>query len=127
MPAAPVAAGEDTLTTEFEVSGIPVVLRRVTANNVVAANLLAAECRKGLGEVINIAGGKPNTLNQVVAWLNELLEADLPPSYEPPRPADIRHSYASIRKAETLLGYRPHLDIRDGLRRTIEWFKAHEC
>jgi zinc protease len=30
---------EDTLTTKFEVSGIPVILRRVTANNVVAANL----------------------------------------------------------------------------------------
>lgn len=39
-PAAPTgAAGGDTLTTEFEVSGIPVILRRVTANNVVAANL----------------------------------------------------------------------------------------
>ena len=33
------ANAEDTLTTKFEVSGIPVILRRVTANNVVAANL----------------------------------------------------------------------------------------
>ena len=39
-PAAPRAPGAaDTLTTKFEVSGIPVILRRVTANNVVAANL----------------------------------------------------------------------------------------
>jgi len=31
--------GDDSLTMKFEVSGIPVILRRVTANNVVAANL----------------------------------------------------------------------------------------
>jgi UDP-glucose 4-epimerase len=96
-------------------------------DNVVAANLLAAESRKGLGEIMNVAGGQPSTLNQVVAWLNELLGTNLPPVYEPPRPADVRHSYASIRKAETLLEYRPHLDVREGLRRTIEWFKIHEC
>jgi len=96
-------------------------------DNVVAANLLAAESREGIGEVMNIAGGQPSTLNQLVAWLNELLGTDLPPIYEPPRPADIRHSYASIRKAASLLGYRPHLEVREGLRRTIEWFQVHEC
>jgi len=96
-------------------------------DDVVAANLLAAESREGIGEVINIAGGQASTLNQLVAWLNELLGTGLPPIYEPPRPADIRHSYASIRKAETLLRYRPHLDVREGLRQTVEWFKVHEC
>jgi UDP-glucose 4-epimerase len=96
-------------------------------DNVVAANLLAAGSREGIGQVLNIAGGKPCTLNQLVAWLNELLGTDLPPIYEPPRPADIRHSYASIRKAEALLRYRPHLDVREGLQRTLEWFTVHEC
>jgi zinc protease len=38
-PASPVIMGDDSLTMKFEVSGIPVILRRVTANNVVAANL----------------------------------------------------------------------------------------
>ena len=96
-------------------------------DNVVAANLLAAHSREGIGEIMNIAGGKSSTLNQLVAWLNEVLGTDLTPLYEPPRPADIRHSYASIRKAETLLGYRPHLGVQEGLRRTVEWFRVHEC
>jgi UDP-glucose 4-epimerase len=96
-------------------------------DNVVAANLLAAHSPEGIGEVMNIAGGNSSTLNQLVAWLNELLGTDLPPLYEPPRPADIRHSYASIRQAETRLGYRPIMDVREGLRRTVEWFKVHEC
>jgi UDP-glucose 4-epimerase len=96
-------------------------------DNVVAANLLAAETTRGLGEAMNIAGGQASTLNQLVGWLNELLCTRLPPAYEPPRPMDIRQSYASIRKAEAHLGYRPRLDVREGLRRTVEWFKAHEC
>ena len=96
-------------------------------DNVVAANILAAHSREGIGEVMNIAGGNSSTLNQLVAWLNEVLGTDLTPLYEPPRPADIRHSYASIRKAETLLGYRPHLGVQEGLRRTVEWFRVHEC
>ena len=38
-PSSPAIMGDDSLTMKFEVSGIPVILRRVTANNVVAANL----------------------------------------------------------------------------------------
>ncbi|MCZ8011384.1 MAG: M16 family metallopeptidase [Gemmatimonas sp.] len=38
-PTSPTVMGDDSLTIKFEVSGIPVILRRVTANNVVAANL----------------------------------------------------------------------------------------
>ena len=94
--------------------------------NVVAANLLAAETGQGVGEVFNIAGGSPSTLNQLAAWLNQLLGTSLAPVYEPPRPADIRHSYASIQKAERVLGYRPNVQVQEGLRQTVEWFKAHE-
>jgi UDP-glucose 4-epimerase len=94
--------------------------------NVVAANLLAAETAQGIGEVFNIAGGSPSTLNQLAAWLNQLLGTSLAPVYEPPRPADIRHSYASIQKAERVLGYRPNVQVQEGLRQTVEWFKAHE-
>jgi zinc protease len=38
-PSSPAIMGDDSLTMKFEVSGIPVILRRVSANNVVAANL----------------------------------------------------------------------------------------
>jgi len=95
--------------------------------NVVEANLLAAGAAAGAGDVFNVACGQTTTLNQLVAWLNVELGTELPPIHEPPRPADIRHSYASIRKAEAALGYRPRADVRTGLRQTVQWFKAHEC
>jgi nucleoside-diphosphate-sugar epimerase len=95
--------------------------------NVVAANLLAAEATRGTGEALNIALGQTTTLNQLVRWLNEALGTALPPIHEPPRPMDIRHSYASVRKAESLLDYRPALGVREGLQRTVTWFRKHEC
>jgi nucleoside-diphosphate-sugar epimerase len=95
--------------------------------NVVVANLVASEATRGIGETFNIACGQTSTLNQLVTWLNQLLDTDLPPLYEAPRSVDIRHSYASIRKAEATLGYRPNLGVEEGLRRTVNWFKQHEC
>jgi UDP-glucose 4-epimerase len=95
--------------------------------NVVEANLLAAEAAHGIGDVFNVACGQTSTLNQLVAWLNAELGTALAPIYEPCRAGDIRHSYASIRKAEATLGYRPPVDVRAGLRQTVLWFKKHEC
>jgi UDP-glucose 4-epimerase len=95
--------------------------------NVVAANLCAAEAAQGIGGAFNVACGQASTLNQVAAWLNEALGTDLPPLHEPPRPADVRHSYASIRQAEELLGYRPRLTVREGLAEAVAWFARHEC
>jgi UDP-glucose 4-epimerase len=94
--------------------------------NVVAANLLAADSTRGAGEAFNIACGQVTSLNQIVAWLNELLGTALPAERAAPRPGDIRHSYASIEKARTVLGYQPRTDIRAALGRTAEWFRAHE-
>jgi len=95
--------------------------------NVVAANLCAAMATAGIGGAFNVACGQPSTLNQLVAWLNEELGTDLAPVYEPVRQGDIRHSYASIRQAESTLGYRPRVEVRDGLRETVAWFKEHEA
>ena len=95
--------------------------------NVVAANLLAAEAAHGIGDVVNVACGQTSTLNQLVAWLNAEIGTSVAPIYEPSRAGDIRHSYASIRKAEATLGYRPAVDVRTGLRHTVQWFKEHEC
>jgi nucleoside-diphosphate-sugar epimerase len=95
--------------------------------NVVEANLLAAEAAAGVGEAFNVGCGQVSTPNQLVSWLNAELGTQLPPLYEPPRAGDIRHSYASIRRAEQALGYRPMKRVRDGLREAVAWFKDHEA
>ncbi len=91
--------------------------------NVVAANIRAAECAVEGAPVINIACGERTTLNQIIAVLNELTGQNLAAQYGAPRAGDVRHSHADITRARTLLGYAPEIDLREGLRRTLEWYR----
>jgi nucleoside-diphosphate-sugar epimerase len=94
--------------------------------NTVDANLLAASAPadKVMGRVMNVATGVRITLNQVVKELREITGYDGPVAYAPERAGDIKHSLADISLAGELLGYRPAVDFRDGLRRTVEWYRG---
>jgi len=92
--------------------------------NAVAANLLACKSDQvGRGEVINIACGKSFTLNQLVEELNNILGTSIKPTYAEQKPGDVKHSMADITQAQELLGYKVIIDFKEGLKRTVEWFK----
>jgi UDP-glucose 4-epimerase len=93
--------------------------------NTVEGNLLAAEApaEKVAGRVMNVATGVRVTLNEVVEVLREITGYDGPVAYAPERAGDIKHSLADISLAQELLGYRPKVDFRAGLVRTVEWYK----
>ena len=95
-------------------------------DNVVHANLLAAHApaEKVSGQMMNSAIGSRITLNQVFNILRELTGYKGDASYGPPRSGDIRDSLADIRLAGEVIGYRPIIDFREGLRRTVEWYRA---
>jgi nucleoside-diphosphate-sugar epimerase len=90
-------------------------------DNVVQANLLAAEARGAEGMAMNVAMGECHTLNELVETLNELMGTDLEPVYADPRPGDVVESMADITRARELLRYEPTVDWQTGLRRTISW------
>jgi nucleoside-diphosphate-sugar epimerase len=92
--------------------------------NVVQANLRAAETQKGIGQVINIGNGQRTTLNQLLNELKALtgkheVEAD----YQPPRSGDVRHSLADIQRAREFLDFEPRVGLREGLQMTIDWWQ----
>lgn len=91
--------------------------------NVVYANLLAAtkECKGGT--ILNCASHRQVSLNELVAKINAHARKDIPATYEPSRPGDIKHSYASIDRIHHILGYEVLVGFDDGLRKTVEWFK----
>ncbi len=95
-------------------------------DNVVHANLLAAQApaAKVSGQVMNIATGSRVTLNHVFEVVRELTGFKGQAIYGPPRSGDIRDSLADIWLAGELLGYKPIVDFREGLRRTVEWYRA---
>jgi nucleoside-diphosphate-sugar epimerase len=92
--------------------------------DVVSANMLALEAEGAPGEVFNVARHHPHSVNELVAALNELLGVNVEARHTEPRPGDILHSLADIERATTLLGYRPQVSFAEGLRQTIEWFRA---
>ncbi len=91
--------------------------------NVVRANLAAAEVELKDAPVLNIAYGSRTTLNQIIALLNELTRQKLAAHYGPERAGDVRHSQANIERAKEVLDYAPPIDVREGLRRTLEWYR----
>lgn len=94
-------------------------------DNVVAANLAAAESKGAVGNVINVANGQRITLNELLAALKELTgRRDVQAEYLAPRVGDVRHSLADITMARELLGYESKVDLREGLKRTIDWWKS---
>ncbi len=88
--------------------------------NVVDATLRASEAEGASGRIFNVAAGSPATVNAVADTIGRILGKPVERRHEPPRPGDIRDSWADVREAERVLGYRPSIDLEEGLRRTIE-------
>jgi UDP-glucose 4-epimerase len=91
-------------------------------DNVVEANLLAARCRNGVGEVFNVAQGKCFSILDLVNLLQKVFERKLTSLHMPERAGDVRQTLADIARAENILGYRPAVTFEEGIFRTARYF-----
>ncbi|MEM1452016.1 MAG: SDR family oxidoreductase [Planctomycetota bacterium] len=95
-------------------------------DNVVEANLAALRCDVEAGTVFNVGAGERISLNELYRAIASELGGPEAPGYGPERAGDVRHSLASIERARSVLGYEPRVSWRDGLARTITWYRdAH--
>jgi UDP-N-acetylglucosamine/UDP-N-acetylgalactosamine 4-epimerase len=90
--------------------------------NVVQANVKALFAPIKNHEVVNVACGAMTSLNDLWKMISEHLSVKLEPVYAPPRVGDIKHSLASIEKASRLFGYKPIIQMKEGLAETIKTF-----
>ena len=88
--------------------------------NVVDATIRAAEATGATGRAFNVAAGSPATVNDVADTIGVLLGKPVEKRFEPPRPGDIRDSWADISAAREVLGYEPRVDLAAGLELTAE-------
>ncbi|HVN61277.1 MAG TPA: NAD-dependent epimerase/dehydratase family protein [Gaiellaceae bacterium] len=88
--------------------------------NVVDATLRASEAEGASGRIFNVAAGSPASVNAVADAIGRILGRPVERLHGPPRPGDIRDSWADVSEAERVLGYRASIDLEEGLRRTIE-------
>lgn len=92
-------------------------------DNVVEANLLAARAKETHGEVVNIACGAAVTVNEVIAMVNEIVGKEVEPVYTDPRQGDVKHSLADISLAEKIIGYKSVVPFKQGLEKSIDWYR----
>jgi UDP-glucose 4-epimerase len=88
-------------------------------DNVVDATMRAGDVAEANGRIFNVAASAPATVNQVAASIGSILGVEVVKEHGPPRPGDIRDSWADVTAARDVLGWEPTVDLEEGLRRTI--------
>lgn len=112
----PVIFGDGEQTRDF-----------VHVDNVIQANIKAATLSKpeDSGHAFNIAYSKSISINELYQMIAEELNSDIKPIYKPPRAGDVRDSMADISAARNAFGYDPSIDVKEGLKRSMEWFRQN--
>ncbi len=93
-------------------------------SNVVEGNILAATKEIETGLVLNCACHGQVTLNELVEQLSKLLNKNIKPIYGERKPGDIKHSFANIDLIREKLDFEPLVDFKEGLRRTVDYYKT---
>jgi UDP-glucose 4-epimerase len=92
--------------------------------DVVDANLLAADHPQAAGLVCNICTGRETRISDLVNTLMQFFPAAPAPQYAAPRPGDIYRSVGDPGLATATLGFRAQTRLADGLRQTMEWMRS---
>ncbi|MBN4046771.1 NAD-dependent epimerase/dehydratase family protein [bacterium AH-315-P07] len=93
--------------------------------NVIEANLQACLTDQKLAGAYNIAFGASASILTIAETICSLLDLPCDFDFEPGRNGDVPKSWASIEKAKAAFGFNPKIDLDEGLRRTVEWYRAN--
>lgn len=75
-------------------------------------------------EVINLGGHEVITINNLIKLIEEIVGKKADVHYGPPNPADMFTNWADVSKAGELLGWEPQFNMREGVKRLVEWYNA---
>lgn len=97
----------------------------VHAKDVARACRLALENDGAAGHVLNVGSGECVTVNEVAVRLAETMKKDIVPEITKKfRVGDVRHCFADISKARSVLGYRPEVTLSEGMAELAEWLRG---
>ena len=83
----------------------------------------AIEYNKTPYEIINLGGGSPVTLNEMISTIEEILGKKAEINRLPMQPGDVNKTVSDITKARKLLNYNPQTSFKEGIRKFVEWRK----
>jgi nucleoside-diphosphate-sugar epimerase len=98
----------------------------IHVSDVVEAIFRAMTADRIDGELVNIGSGVETSNEELASILGEVVGRPIAirPGVYPSEPPDVPHSRADVRKAERLLGWLPRISLREGLTRTVEWWRS---
>jgi len=96
----------------------------VFVQDVVQANILAANTPQVAGGTFNIGTGRQVTVQHLFETLRGIFECEVTPLYAPGRSGDVLHSYADPSQAVTLLGWQAQVTLETGLKQLVESYKC---
>jgi UDP-glucuronate 4-epimerase len=73
--------------------------------------------------IYNLGESRPVTVNNLIAEIEKALGKKAIIEQLPLQPGDVERTYANVTKAHRDLGYNPHTEISDGLKRFVEWLR----
>lgn len=94
--------------------------------DVAELNLKAARAQGVSGRMYNAGNGGRITLNQAWALVQKIEGVSVAANYGPPRAGDVRDSQADTVAAVRDLGHAPRFTFEEGMRLTLEWYRASQ-
>jgi len=92
----------------------------VNVRDVALANYQSA-IGKGVSGAFNIGSGTRITINRLARLMSEVARIPTMIEYGPARSGDVRHSLADISAARHVFGYKPSVDLVEGLVEYVQW------
>jgi UDP-glucose 4-epimerase len=91
----------------------------------VEANILAARGNV-VGEVFNIGGGSRISMNELIKLMEVMVDKRANIKYIEKQKGDVRDTWADVSKAKEILHWVPKVNINNGFKRFIEWYKRYD-
>lgn len=86
--------------------------------------IMASKCEAMIGQTANIAYGRMVTILDLAQRMLKLSGAEMRPQCGEARPGDVHRLHADTTKARNLFGYAATIEIDDGLKRYVDWFRG---
>ncbi len=109
----PIIFGDGSATRDF-----------TFVTDTVESLIRAGECDAFIGQAVNLAYGQEVSIKEIANLLLKLLgREDLGIEWQAERPGDVHRHFADVTRLKQATGYKPSIDIGQGLKLYIDWFK----
>jgi UDP-glucuronate 4-epimerase len=75
-------------------------------------------------EIYNLGESQTTSLKDLIGLIEEALGKRAYIEMLEPQPGDVSITYADITKARQMLGYQPKVNMKEGIKRFVEWYEG---